>query len=75
MKRYTKIVETFTKVINKLENLESSCSDRVGKIDDGINQLEVEKRGQEREGRAAKNTCKKLKELIGESDDSETTDG
>ena len=64
MKRYKKIVSSFTKTINKLEALSGSCAKRIGVINNNITSLEVEKSDQALEGKAAGNTAKKLRDLI-----------
>ena len=64
MKRYKKIVGSFTKTINKLETLSGSCAQRISDINNNIDSLEVEKNDQAVEGKAAGNTAKKLRELI-----------
>ena len=66
MKRYDKIVGTFTKTIDKLETLSGSCGKRIADINNNINSLEIEKNDQALEGKAASNTAKKLKELLGD---------
>ena len=65
MKRYNKIVGVFAKTINKLESLNAQCGQRIADINNNINSLENEREGQALEGKAANNTAKRLKELIG----------
>ncbi len=64
MKRYNKIVSTFTKTIDKLESLSNTCAQRISSINTNIDSLESEKANQASEGKAAGNTAKKLRELI-----------
>ena len=64
MKKYNKIVASFTKTINKLEALSGACGKRISDIDNAINTLGIEKADQALEGKAASNTARKLKDLI-----------
>ena len=66
MKRYNKIVGSFTKTINRLETLSGSCGQRIADINNNIDSLEIEKKDQASEGKAASNTARKLKELLGD---------
>ena len=65
MKRFNKIVNGFNKTITKLENLASTCANRITTIEGQQSSLSQEKREQSAEASAAQNVAAKLKELIG----------
>ena len=66
MKRYNKIVGTFTKTIKKLEALQSACLNKVDVIVGKIGSLEADKEAELQEGRMAKQVAAKLKEIFPE---------
>jgi hypothetical protein len=66
MKRYNKIVGTFTKTIQKLEALHSTCLSKVDEIVGKIGSLEATKAAEIQEANLAKNTADKLKEIFPE---------
>jgi len=64
MKRYQKIVGTFTKTIDKLEALHSTCLKKVDEIVGKIGSLESDKEAELQEGQIAKATAEKLKKIF-----------
>jgi hypothetical protein len=68
MKRFNKIVNGFNKTITKLENLVSTCANRVTAIEILQDELTVERKAQSAEATAAQNVAAKLKDLIGSDD-------
>ena len=64
MKKYDKIVSTFTKTIKKLEDLSKSCIAKDKEIDNKIGDLEYQKRMVVSEGDMASTTADKLKTLF-----------
>ena len=64
MKKYNKIVSTFTKTIKKLEDLSKGCVALDKTLDIKIRDLEYEKRMVISEGDMASTTADKLKTLF-----------
>lgn len=64
MKKYNKIISTFTKTIKKLEELSKSCIAKDKELDNKISDLGYQKRMVVSEGNMASTTADKLKNLF-----------
>lgn len=64
MKKYNKIISTFTKTIKKLEALSKNCIAKDKELDNKISDLGYQKRMVVSEGNMASTTADKLKHLF-----------